>query len=346
MGFEKATKEKAFLRAAIFGPSGAGKTYSSLRIATGIAKKIDGKIGVIDSERKSARKYADRFDFEVLEPDIADIDALIKGMGDAFKAGIKVLVIDSMTHAWDELKEEVQKLSKTHFGGNYWAAWSKGTPKQNKFIDTLLRFPGHVIVTMRSKTEWIEEKDTRGRSRPKRVGLSPEQGKGIEYEFDLLLELNTEHEATVIKDRTGKFQDELIDKPDEAFGEKLIEWLLDGAEPQKPAAAPPAATPPADAPPADAPPADAPDWASTGSADVKQILTRMCEIRKALTGQDITPDRLKVVLRVKARESGKEANLTYLKRMLEEGELALSENQATASDEQPLPEEPDEGETF
>jgi len=54
--FEKATKEGAKLRAAFFGPSGAGKTYTALRVAKGIG----GKVALIDSERRSARKYSDR----------------------------------------------------------------------------------------------------------------------------------------------------------------------------------------------------------------------------------------------------------------------------------------------
>jgi len=60
----------------------------------------------------------------------------------------------------------------------------------------------------------------------------------VEYEFDLLLEISTEHIANVIKDRTGKFQDKLIDKPGEMFGNMLREWLSDGkAQPAKKAAA-------------------------------------------------------------------------------------------------------------
>ena len=68
---------------------------------------------------------------------------------------------------------------------------------------------------------------------PRRVGLAPEQGKGIEYEFDLLLEMSQEHICSVIKDRTGKFQDQLLDKPDEKFGKALINWLSEGAAPEK-----------------------------------------------------------------------------------------------------------------
>ena len=59
--FKKATKEQAKLRLALFGVSGSGKTYTALRIATGLG----GKIAVIDTERNSACKYSDRFDFDV-----------------------------------------------------------------------------------------------------------------------------------------------------------------------------------------------------------------------------------------------------------------------------------------
>jgi hypothetical protein len=101
-------------------------------------------------------------------------------------------------------------------------------------VDALLSYPGHVIATMRSKTEWLVETDSKGKQRPVRVGLAPEQGKGIEYEFDLLLELSPDHVGRVIKDRTGRFQDQLIDRPDESFGRELAEWLSPEAVAEKP----------------------------------------------------------------------------------------------------------------
>jgi hypothetical protein len=60
----------------------------------------------------------------------------------------------------------------------------------------------------------------------------PEQGKGIEYEFDMLMEVSTEHIVNVIKDRTGKFQDKLIEKPGPKFGKEIASWLNEGAEPE------------------------------------------------------------------------------------------------------------------
>jgi hypothetical protein len=228
-GFKKATKAQAKLRAAIFGPSGAGKTYTSLRVATGLG----GRVAVIDTERGSASKYSDRFEFDVLELDDQSIEGYVEAIRLAGQEGYAVLVIDSLSHAWQTLLEEVEKLAKAKYRGNTWSAWSEGTPMQRKLVGAILDFPGHVIATMRSKTEWTTV-DSNGKKSPQRVGLAPEQGKGVEY--DLLVEISTEHVANVIKDRTGKFQDKLLDKPGEDFGKQLAAWLADGvaAAPAKP----------------------------------------------------------------------------------------------------------------
>jgi hypothetical protein len=139
-----------------------------------------------------------------------------------------VLIIDSISHAWQELLEEVDKIAETKYKGNSWSAWSKATPIQRKFIDHIVDFNGHVIVTMRSKTEWTIDKNENGKSTPKRIGLAPEQGKGIEYEFDLLLELSNDHSCHVVKDRTGMYQDTVIEKLSEDFGKDLKDWLNNG----------------------------------------------------------------------------------------------------------------------
>jgi len=239
-GFKKATKSQAKARVAVFGPSGAGKTFSCLRIATGLAG--GGRVAVIDTEGaktkdkegnvielSSAAKYADRFDFDVLNMvEDKSIESYCEAIRDAAREGYDVLIIDSLSHAWQTLLEEVEKLAKAKYRGNTWSAWSEGTPLQRKLVGAILAFPGHVLATMRSKTEWTTVDDGRGKKSPQRVGLAPEQGKGVEYEFDLLVEISTEHIANVIKDRSGKFQDKLIEKPGEEFGKDLAAWLSDG----------------------------------------------------------------------------------------------------------------------
>src|SRR3989442_889357 len=66
--FHKAVKRDAKLRFAICGPSGSGKTYTLLNLAT----ELGGPVALVDTEHGSASKYADLFDFDVLELDSYD----------------------------------------------------------------------------------------------------------------------------------------------------------------------------------------------------------------------------------------------------------------------------------
>ena len=220
--FTKATKKQAKLRLALFGVSGSGKTYSALRIAKGLG----GSIAVIDTENHTACKYSDRFDFDVCECEKASINNLMTLLSDASE--YDVLIIDSLTHAWDELLDEVNRIAKTKFSGNSWSAWSEGTPKQRAFIKALLDFKGHLIVTMRSETTWEVQENDKGKKVPVRIGTAPKQGKSIEYEFDMLINLSQDHTAHILKDRTGKYQDECLELLDENLGKELGEWLSVG----------------------------------------------------------------------------------------------------------------------
>jgi hypothetical protein len=232
MAFNRAERSQLWLRLAIMGPSGSGKTFTALRIAKGIAERIGGlPPAVIDTEGRSASKYADRFTFDVENLDEKNIDNYLSSMNECIGAGYKVLVIDSLSHAWKELLEEVDRIAKRGYNGNTWSAWSEGTPKQNKLINSIINFPGHIIVTMRSKTEWVLEENSKGRLAPVKKGMAAEQGKNIEYEFDLLMELNQNHWAMITKDRTGQFQDQDIEKPGEEFGHALYDWLSAGHSP-------------------------------------------------------------------------------------------------------------------
>ena len=122
----------------------------------------------------------------------------------------------------------IEKLAKAKYSGNTFRAWGEGTPEQNRLIDAILKSNMHIIATLRVKSEYVVESNDKGKSTPRKIGLSPKQREGIEYEFDMHLSGNEEHYFKFEKDRTGKYQDEIIQFPDENLGKDLIEWLSSG----------------------------------------------------------------------------------------------------------------------
>jgi hypothetical protein len=230
--FQKAVKFKAKLRLAVIGPAGSGKTYTSLAIATAIAAKDDGRIALIDTEYGSASKYADQFNFDVLNLDAPfHPDRFVEAIKDAEDAGYDVLVIDSLSHAWSgpggvlQLKDEFSKLREY----NDYTAWRPAGDIQNRLVQAILRSRVHVIATMRSKTEYTLEEYTDGngrkRSKPVKVGMAPVQRDGFEYEFDVMFDMDIENNAIVTKTRCPALTGKVFARPDAEVAEILYEWL-------------------------------------------------------------------------------------------------------------------------
>jgi hypothetical protein len=169
-----------------------------------------GKIAVIDTERSSASLYADKFEFDTLSmaPPYHP-DRLIEALKSAEEGGYACVVIDSLTHFWSGKGGvlEVVDEAKSRFNGNTHSAWQVGTPLQQAMIDAMLSFSGHIMVTMRSKTEWSIEKDERGKTKIAKVGLAPQQRDGIEYEFTLVFDIDQQHRASVSKTRCDALSD-------------------------------------------------------------------------------------------------------------------------------------------
>ena len=181
--YRKAERRKAKLRLAITSPGGSGKTYGALLM---IAQGLGGYIAI--STPYDIRKY-------------------IKVIHDAENEGYNVLVIDSLSHCWIgegglfDMKESVVAGGKF----NSYSAWSKVTPLQNKLIYAMFSLSCHIIATMRSRTDYIQVVNERGKSEIRKVGLAPVQHDEMDYEFGVVFDLNTEHSVIVSKDRTSFF---------------------------------------------------------------------------------------------------------------------------------------------
>lgn len=245
--FRKAVKSQRKARIALIGPSGSGKTYTALEIATGLAGP-GGRIALIDTENASASLYADRFDFDTLNLDTFSPKVYTEAIRAAEEAGYDVIIIDSLSHAWagkDGALEQVDKAA-ARAKGNTFAAWREVTPQHNALVDALVRCKAHVVVTMRAKTEYVVEKDEKtGKTTPRKVGMAPIQRDGLEYEFDIVADMDLEHRFIVSKSRMSDLADEVITRPTAELGERIRVWLEDGELVPEPApAAIPTAAPP------------------------------------------------------------------------------------------------------
>jgi hypothetical protein len=234
MEFKKAVKTKSWLRLAIDGVSGSGKTFTAIAVGTGMAEVLGGRVALIDTEHGSAALYADRFDFDVVELMKFQIEDYIEALNVASAAQYPVVIIDSTSHAWDALVERVERIANQKYATNTFRAWGEGTPLQKKLIEAMLNYPGHLIVTCRSKTEYSVDKDDKGKTTVKKVGTVAVQRQGFEYEFTMAMTMDANHVGLVTKDRTSKFQDQFIEKPGKELGKELIAWLNEGAAPLPP----------------------------------------------------------------------------------------------------------------
>lgn len=226
--FTPATKEEAKARIALTGPSGAGKTYTALTIATVLADKV----AVIDTERGSASKYADEFGFDRLNLQSFEPNTLCQALAAAAHGGFGAVVVDSLTHFWSGtggMLEQVDAATRRSNSGNsFGSGWKEARPQERAMIDALVSYPGHVIVTMRSKTDYVIEENNRGQKVPRKVGLKPEQREGIEYEFDIVGDLDHENTLIITKSRARNIANRVVPKPGREFAEEISAWLGDG----------------------------------------------------------------------------------------------------------------------
>jgi hypothetical protein len=243
---QKAQRSKAYLKLGMSAPSGGGKTLGALLIAYGLAKEmfpnqpddvIWSKIAIVDTENGSGQLYVGTVhqntkigEYNVVPlPPPFSVDKYIQALSLCEQYEMAVCIIDSTTHAWSGeggLLEEQQNIAKRI--GNSYAAWRDITPKHNDFVSKMLQAPMHIIATMRSKQEYVQEQNN-GKTTIRKVGLEPEQRKGMEYEFTAFFEVDVDHKAFGSKDRTSMYdQKTFVITPD--VGIKYMKWLNEGVD--------------------------------------------------------------------------------------------------------------------
>lgn len=228
--FTPAVKYESKLRLALAGPPGSGKTFTALTVAHALSTRV----AVIDTEHGSVSKVADQFPpFDVVEFDSFHPDRYVEAIHAAELAGYGVLVIDSLSHAWNGaggILEIVDAAARRMKSANSFAAWAEATPIHTRLMEAIAGANLHVIATMRSKVEYAQERDEKsGKTLIRKLGMAPVQRDGVEYEFDVYGDLD---EATLIiqKSRCPALVGAIIHQPGVALAETLKAWLS-GAPP-------------------------------------------------------------------------------------------------------------------
>ena len=230
-GFKKAVRENVWLKIAISGTSGSGKTMSALRVTKGLAEMCNSDIAFISSEKSRSLYYADQFNYDILELDNYSPESYINAINEAVKEGYKIIIIDSLSHCWLWLNDTHSKMS----GSNSFQNWGKLKPRWQNLMRTILGSPAHMFVLSRAKTEWAME-DKNGKSTPTKVGLGTEGDKQQDYEYTVSFMLQQgSHIAAVDnggKDNTGLYdgQYNILTEED---GIKLYKWANSGQTPSK-----------------------------------------------------------------------------------------------------------------
>lgn len=227
--FERATKTKLKGRIGIMGPSGSGKTWTALLWA----RELGRRVAVIDTENRSASKYADLFEFDRLDLTEFAPRVYIEAIHAAEKAGYDVLVIDGLSPAWagkGGVLEIVDQAAARSRSKNTFAAWREGTPEHNALVEALVQCKCHLIVTMRSKVEYVLDEDERGKKMPRKIGMAPIQREGLEYEFDLVGDMDWENRFVVTKSRCSSLSGQVFRKPGPDVAQTFLAWLDSGVD--------------------------------------------------------------------------------------------------------------------
>ncbi len=255
--FKPGVREQVGLLVGLIGPSGSGKSFSAMRIASGIVGK-GNRFAVIDTESRRALHYASQFEFDYVEMS-APFRSLqfAEAIKAAELAGYKAIVVDSCSAEWageggvlDFQEEELTRMA----GDSYqkreackMAAWIKPKMQHKQMVQRLLQTKAHLILCFRAeeKSKIIDkDKSPDGKTHIVSLGFQPICSKEMPYELTTSFLLSSDkpgigqpiklQEQHKVIFPAGKLLDE-------SAGKAIAEWAAGGVakqpvpSPEKPA---------------------------------------------------------------------------------------------------------------
>lgn len=225
-----AVREDTPLLVSLFAPPGAGKTFSALRLASGIQQVYGGDIVLIDTEAGRALHYADKFKFQHIDfaPPFGSLDYL-EVIKYASRNNPAVVIVDSMSHEHIgpggylmEHERWVDVIAGA--GADYkrrdscsMAAWAKVAPLRTQMIQGITQIRGRFIFTYRAKEKTKPVKGSDGKISIVDMGFMPQGGDELMFE---------QTAACLLEPRAGGIATWKTDFPGEKLMMKLPEQFL------------------------------------------------------------------------------------------------------------------------
>lgn len=200
LNIRKAKREGARLVIGVSGISGSGKTYTALQLAWGLANFDASKVGFIDTENKRGSLYADtlrdaggavhEFFIGDLEPPFSP-DRYVQAILEFQKAGVEVLVIDSVSHEWEGVGgcEDIANAGNPRLPD-----WKKAKAEHKRFMNAMLQSNMHIIACIRAREKVTIEK-VDGKTVVTPQGIQPITEKNFMFEMTASLMMWNEGQA-------------------------------------------------------------------------------------------------------------------------------------------------------
>jgi hypothetical protein len=240
---EPAVRKAVPLLVGIMSPSGGGKTFSALRLATGIQRVMGG-----DTENYRMLHYADKFKFHHV-PFKAPFGSLdyLEALRWCNGQGARITIVDSMTHEHNGeggYLETAENVVTRMAGDDYrkreavkMLGWATAGPLRQKMIEGIKQLDGAFIFCFRAKEKTKPVRNKEGKTDIVDMGLMPIAGEEWVYEMTVncMLEPRSEGVPTWRSDYVGErlmmklpmqFKHIFADAAplSEDIGEKLASW--------------------------------------------------------------------------------------------------------------------------
>ena len=259
MAFIEAVRGKNHVKAIITGGAGSGKTYTSYSLASHLvakgdpelvreapllpggyqfSRKLARKIAVIESENRS-REYAGGrpFWYDVEELTSFGPSIWAQALTEARKRGYEAVILDSFSDEWRG-RGGCLSLAEENKGSGI-QAWKVVKEAHWRLIEAFQNYPGHILITARSKPgidieDQVDPRSGKIKKVPVARGLMPIQEEEFPYRLSFLFDMTSVPERGVVlkvrKSVADNLQNETeIEKPGKELADLLLSWCDSGA---------------------------------------------------------------------------------------------------------------------